>query len=164
MTDVIIRRMTLDDVPQVHQIEAATFTVPWTYASFVYEMTGNPVARYLVAETESEIIGFAGAHIIMDEGHIINIAVKENSRGLGIGGILLESLKQYASNLGVIYMTLEVRVSNAAAIAMYEKQGFIKVHIRKKYYEDTGEDAWLMVCDSMPAADPDFEEPETLHA
>ena len=68
---------------------------------------------------------------------------------------------QYAANLGVRYMTLEVRVATGAPSA-YESLGFIKVHVRKRYYEDNGEDAWLMVCDRLPGAQEDFEEPETL--
>ena len=74
----------------------------------------------------------------------------------------MDGLMQYAANLGVSYMTLEVRVSNAAAIALYQSLGFFKVSVRPKYYEDNQEDALLMVCDKMPEADPDFAEDESL--
>lgn len=162
MAEPIIRRMVRSDVDAVHALEAACFPAPWTHAMFVEEMERNPVARYLVLETEGQVIGFAGAHIILDEGHVTNIAVREDHRGRGLGRKLTLALLQYAADLGARYITLEVRPSNEKAIALYKSLGFIKVSVRKRYYEDNGEDAWLMVCDRLPAADPGFSEPETL--
>lgn len=161
MSDYIIRRMTLSDVDAVHAIEAAAFPMPWSRDSFVKEMTENKTARYLVAQSGDEVIGYAGAWLILDEGHITNVAVREGFRGGGIGMALVRALQQYAANLGVGYMTLEVRRSNAVAIHVYESLGFIRLGVRKRYYEDNGEDALLMVCQDMPPADPDFVEPET---
>ena len=159
---VLIRRMTLEDVDAVHAIETATFRTPWSRADFEHEMTKNPCARYLVAETDGRVAAFAGAHIILDEGHITNIAVLEPFRGQGIGRKITQALLQYASNLGVSYLTLEVREHNEKAQALYRSLGFFKVGIRKKYYEDTGEDAWIMVCDKLPQAEEDFTEAETV--
>ena len=159
----MIRRMSLADAPQVAAVETACFQTPWTLGDFESEMTENPVARYLVAQQGGRIVGFAGAHIILDEGHITNVAVLPGSRSLGIGKILLSALLQYAANLGARYLTLEVRASNAPAIRLYASFGFIKVSVRKKYYADSGEDALLMVCDRLPPAEPDFSEPETLY-
>ncbi|MEJ1730754.1 GNAT family N-acetyltransferase, partial [Escherichia coli] len=82
-------------------------------------------------------------------------------RGKGYGARLIAGLMQYAANLGVQYMTLEVRQSNQAAISLYERAGFVAVGKRKGYYEETGEDAWLMACDSLPPAEASFREPET---
>ena len=158
MDNALIRRMTIDDVPQVHAIEQATFPLPWSLADFTYEMTSNPVARYVVAEQEGVLLGFAGAHIILDEGHITNVAVIKEARGHGLGRLLMDALMQLAANLGARYLTLEVRASNAAALALYQSFGFIKVSVRKKYYEDNGEDALLMVCDQLPPAQDDFQE------
>ena len=76
--------------------------------------------------------------------------------------LLTAGLMQYAANLGVTYMTLEVRRSNETAQSLYRSLGFIQVGVRKKYYEDNGEDALFMVCDHMPPAQEDFEEPETV--
>ena len=160
---VLIRRMTLNDVDAVHEIETATFRTPWSQADFEHEMTKNPCARYLVAETEGRIAAFAGAHIILDEGHITNIAVLEPFRGRGIGRKITQALLQYASNLGASYLTLEVREHNEKAQALYRSLGFIKVGVRKKYYEDTGEDGWIMVCDHLPPAEEDFTEAETVY-
>ena len=161
MAEPVLRRMTLIDVPAVHRLEEAIFSMPWSEKDFVYEMTENKVARYLVIEEAGEIIAFAGAHIILDQAHVTNIAVRQDCRGRGLGRMITYALMQYASNLGAEYLTLEVRQSNVKAQNLYKSLGFVKVNVRKRYYEDTGEDAWLMVCDQLPAADPDFEEDET---
>lgn len=163
MAEYAIRRMTVEDVDGVHAIEAATFATPWSRQSFYEEMTRNACARYLVAVLpDGEIIGFAGVWVVIDEGHITNIAVRKDYRGQGIGQALTAALIQYAANLGVVYMTLEVRRSNTVAQHVYLRNGFIQVGVRKKYYEDNGEDALFMVCDHLPPADPDFEEEETV--
>lgn len=162
MSDTVIRRMTLADVDGVHAIEEATFPRPWTREDFVKEMTRNACARYLVAEQAGEIVGFAGAWIVLDEAHITNIAVARARRGQGVGKALTRGLLQYAANLGVVYATLEVRRSNGVAQGLYKGLGFVYVGLRKRYYEDNGEDAFIFCCDHMPAADPDFEEEETV--
>jgi len=158
-----LRRMERRDLETVAAIEAATFARPWSLESFEQELTRNKVARYLVCVGEDgQVVGYAGAWIVLDESHITNIAVAEKWRGQGAGKALTRSLLQYLSNLGAAYATLEVRLSNARAISLYEGLGFVKVGKRKKYYEDNGEDAWLMVCEKMPEADPDFTEEETV--
>ena len=162
MSETMIRRMTLADVDGVHAIEEATFPRPWTREDFVKEMTQNACARYLVAEQAGEIVGFAGAWIVLDEAHITNIAVAKARRGQGVGKALTRGLLQYAANLGVVYATLEVRRSNGVAQGLYKGLGFVYVGVRKRYYEDNGEDAFIFCCDHMPAADPDFEEEETV--
>ena len=162
MSETMIRRMTLADVDGVHAIEEATFPRPWTREDFVKEMTQNACARYLVAEQAGEIVGFAGAWIVLDEAHITNIAVARARRGQGVGKALTRGLLQYAANLGVVYATLEVRRSNGVAQGLYKGLGFVYVGLRKRYYEDNGEDAFIFCCDHLPAADPDFEEEETV--
>lgn len=161
MSDVIIRRMTMVDVDGVAAVEAATFPTPWSRDAFASEMK-NVAARYLVAEKDGVIIGYAGAWIIIDESHITNIAVLSDYRGKGIGRRLTEGLMQYLSNLGAAYATLEVRKSNEVAQNLYKSLGFLKLGVRKRYYEDNGEDALIMVCDHMPEVDPDFTEDETV--
>ena len=161
-SEIIIRRMTMADVDGVAAVEAATFPTPWSRDAFASEMK-NVAARYLVAVKEGKVIGYAGAWIILDESHITNIAVLAAHRGQKIGRRLTEGLMQYLSNLGAAYVTLEVRKSNEVAQNLYKSLGFIKLGVRKRYYEDNGEDALIMVCDHMPEADPDFEEAETVH-
>ncbi len=160
MSDVIIRRMRGKDLDAVTAIEQATFAVPWSRESFRQELERNVAARYLVAEAEGQVVGYAGAWVILDESHITNIAVAEAWRGWGIGRKLTEALLQYLSNLGACYATLEVRVSNERAQNLYKSLGFVSVGKRKRYYEDNQEDAFLMVCEHMPEVEEDFEEKE----
>ncbi len=162
MSDLIIRRMRLEDCAEVHGIEEKVFATPWSLRDFEKEMTVNRCARYLVAEEDGRIVGFAGAWMILDESHMTNIAVLPEYRGRGTGRRLMTALMQYASNLGVSYMTLEVRAGNEKAQALYKSLGFIRVSVRKKYYEDNGEDAYLMVTERLPPPEDDFEEDETL--
>ncbi len=162
MSEALIRRMELKDLDAVAAIEVATFARPWSRASFEQELTRNVAARYLVAELDGQVVGYAGAWIILDESHVTNIAIEETFRGRGIGKQLTAGLMQYLSNLGAAYATLEVRVSNERAQNLYRSLGFMSIGKRKKYYEDNNEDAFLMVCDHMPPADPDFTEPETV--
>lgn len=158
MGEPLIRFMRLKDTEQVADIEEATFARPWSRESFRQEVTRNVAARYLVAEEDDRILGYAGAWIILDESHITNIAVREDARGRGIGRRLTTELLQVLSNLGAAYATLEVRESNLRAQNLYKSLGFISVGRRKRYYEDNNEDAFLMVCDRMPEADPDYTE------
>ena len=158
--NVRIRRMRMRDVDAVAAIEEATFARPWSRESFRQELERNKAARYLVAEKNGQVVGYAGAWIIIDESHITNIAVTEEERGRGIGRKLTEALMQYISNLGAAYATLEVRVSNERAQNLYRSLGFVSVGKRKRYYEDNGEDAYLMVCEHMPEVEEDFEEHE----
>ena len=154
-----IRRMTLADVPAVRAIEVATFAMPWSLESLQNEMERNACARYLIAEDESgALIAYAGAWIVFDEAHVTNVAVAQAMRGRGIGRAILAALMQYAANMGVQYLTLEVRRSNLVAQKMYQSLGFLKLGLRKRYYEDNGEDAYLMVCQDMPPVEPDFTE------
>lgn len=153
-----IRRMTLKDAADAARLEKESFAQPWSLADFEYEMKDNLVARYVVAEENGRLLGFAGAHMVYEEGHVTNVVVDAACRGKGIGRLLMEALMQYAANLGVQYMTLEVRASNQAAISLYKSLGFIKVSIRAKYYTDNQEDAWLMVSDRMPPIQEDFSD------
>ncbi len=153
-----IRRMTMADVPRVHVLEMETFSTPWSEQSFRDEMEKNRCARYLVAEAKGGLWAYAGAWMILEEGHITNVAVKKEERGKGLGKAITKELMQYAANLGVQYMTLEVRKSNQVAQEMYKSLGFMQLGVRKRYYEDNGEDALLMVCQQMPAVQEGFEE------
>ncbi|MDO5022176.1 MAG: ribosomal protein S18-alanine N-acetyltransferase [Eubacteriales bacterium] len=162
MDNITIRRMTSSDIEAVQKIDGIVNKAPWSLESYTFEITQNPVARYFVAEFNNDLIGFCGMQVIIDEGHITNIAVLEEHRGKGIGSSLFYNMLSYASNLGAVYMTLEVRKSNAPAIALYKKFGFFTVSTRKNYYPDTGEDAYIMVLYKLPEASPDFTEPETL--
>ncbi|MBN1777398.1 MAG: ribosomal protein S18-alanine N-acetyltransferase [Clostridiales bacterium] len=156
---ISIRRMTKNDIKAVHDIEMDTFSVPWPEPSFHHELEQNPAARYLVAaEDDGTVVAYAGAWMVFEEGHITNIAVKQEFRGRGIGRALTRALIQYAANLGVQYMTLEVRKSNFVAQRMYRELGFENLSVRKRYYPDNQEDAILMVLQRLPEVQEDFSE------
>lgn len=136
------REARCDDAAGVYEVEKQSFDTPWSFESIYYDLCTNPVAHYVVAETGGRIAGFAGLHAIVGEGHITNIAVLPGFRGKGVGRMLLQTLLSQNSQL--ISYTLEVRVSNAAAIALYESFGFTQCGIRPRYYADNGEDAVIM--------------------
>ena len=99
-----------------------------------------------------DIIGFAGFWIMADEAHIINLAVRERHRHRGIGELLLIATIDLASQLNARIITLEVRVSNTAAVNLYGKYGFIQVGLRRAYYVDNKEDAILMSTENITSA------------
>lgn len=149
MSEIRIRVATAEDIDAMTELDATCFSAPWSRASFEAELTTNQLAWYLVAEEIiSEgvglIIGYAGLWAIEDEGHITNVAVHPDYRRMHLGHILVEMLIDQTRKEGLKRFTLEVRVSNAAAIALYEQFGFVSAGLRKGYYEDNNEDAMIM--------------------
>ena len=142
--DIVIRNMRESDLDDVMEIEKDAFTTPWTREAFLMEITKNQLAKYIVAEIDETIVGYGGIWLIIDEGHITNIAVKSNYRGLGVGNALVEGLIFLCTKLDINGMTLEVRVSNTVAKNLYKKYGFVESGIRPKYYQDNNEDALIM--------------------
>ncbi len=140
----MLRPMTMADLDAVCEIEEQCFSVPWSRESMEKELAGNDQAHYLVAEINEKVVGYAGFWQVLDEGHIMNIAVAPEMRGHGIGEELMRAMLQQGMQLGIIYWTLEVRVSNIAAVKLYEKVGFTSAGIRPGYYEKPKEDANIM--------------------
>lgn len=138
------RSMTLADIPTIVAIEAESFATPWSEEAFVNELTNNHFARYMVMDYEDAVIGYAGMWTIMDEAHVTNVAVREGYRGQGLGERLMTELQRTALLFGARRMTLEVRVSNDVAQALYRKLGFEPSGIRPGYYSDNMEDALIM--------------------
>lgn len=138
------RNMTLSDLDRVMEIELKSFTVPWSRDAYLMELTQNHFAKYLVAEVGDEVVGYAGVWVIIDEGHITNIAIDPSQRGKKLGEELMRRMMALAIAHGAERMTLEVRVSNLPAIRLYEKMGFVSHGIRKGYYTDNNEDAMIM--------------------
>ena len=154
MSEITIGLMTLDDVDAVAAIEAATFRTPWSKESFYREVTDNACARYVVLREDGEAIAYAGVWFVLDEGHITNIAVRADRRGMGYGEQVTRAMIQLAADSGMNWMTLEVRRSNVAAQNLYHKLGFIDVGYRKRYYENT-EDALIMALEKLPEGHPE---------
>lgn len=149
---LLLRKMTLKDIDHVMTVERRSFSAPWSRQAFVTELVDNQFARYVVAEYEGRIIGYAGVWLIVDEGHVTNIAVDPDFRGRHLGETLLRTLMSTCVSSGMRRMTLEVRVSNFVAKRLYEKLGFVDVGVRKGYYTDNHEDAAIMWVDLPPAA------------
>ncbi len=143
----VLRQMSMDDLPAIIEIEHEAFTLPWTEEAFRNELTMNHFARYMVLELNGYIVAYAGMWTIMDEAHVTNIAVREAYRGRGLGELLLVRMMEWAIELGMIRMTLEVRVTNEPAQNLYRKLGFTSAGVRKAYYSDNNEDALIMWCE-----------------
>jgi ribosomal-protein-alanine N-acetyltransferase len=141
---ITFRFMREEDIDQVMNVEMQSFTLPWTREAFYNELHHNQYARYLVLEDGGKIAGYCGAWIVVDEAHITNIAVLPEYRGKKLGEALLMKMIELARSMGAIRMTLEVRVSNTVAQSLYKKFGFQIGGIRKNYYTDNQEDAYVM--------------------
>ncbi len=147
---VTIRKMLLEDLPTVVQIDRMSFSLPWPEQTYRYEITANPSARCLVAETdEKKIAAMIVSWIVVDELHIATFATHCNYRRKGIGSLLLTEALNDGRRLGMRRAFLEVRAGNEAAQAMYRKFGFAVTGRRPKYYRDNDEDAILMTLESL---------------
>ena len=141
---VRIEPMTLEDIPVVLEIERASFLTPWPPEAFQQEVLHNRLSRYLVARRGGAVVGYAGVWLMVDEAHITTFAVHPDWRRQGIGRRLLQGMLVVAEEMRAARMTLEVRVSNEAAQALYRDHGFAVAGRRERYYTDDGEDAFIM--------------------
>ena len=139
---VVYRKMTAEDVPFISRLEEETFSMPWSADSFL-EMISKEDARYYVAEEDGRLLGGCGVLMIAGEGNITNVAIAPETRNRGIGTALLRHLMAEGDREGLTAYTLEVRVSNAAAIHVYEKLGFVSAGVRPGFYEKPVEDALI---------------------
>ena len=138
------RKMTVEDIGRVFEIEAQSFKTPWTKEAFHTEIVENTLAEYIVLTYEDFVIGYGGMWLIMDEMHITNVALATDFRGKGYSKVLISAMIRFGQDKKFNHMTLEVREGNSVAIALYEQFGFVRVGKRPKYYVDTGEDALVM--------------------
>jgi ribosomal-protein-alanine N-acetyltransferase len=170
--------MTVADLPQIAEIEAESFPSAWPSSAYKRELQNNNLARYLVvvrqdapvpqprglrrllsamrirfgrppSPPEDYVVGFIGIWFMVDETHIVTVAVRESGRRKGVGELLLLAAFDLSREKGVPALTLECRVSNTAAQALYEKYGFQRLGIRKRYYTDNNEDAVIMTTPSI---------------
>jgi ribosomal-protein-alanine N-acetyltransferase len=168
-----VRPMQLVDVPVVMAIEHTAFSLPWPEGAYRHEITQNELAHYYVLcfcspvacrklgssswwrrirsgfKQEAEpspgvVLGYGGFWMMVDEAHISTLAIRQDVRGHGLGEFLLLGLLDEARRLGAQLATLEVRVSNAVARALYTKYGFRETGRRTAYYHDNNEDALIM--------------------
>jgi ribosomal-protein-alanine N-acetyltransferase len=146
---MLIRKMTLDDLPAVLELDKLSFTLPWPERSFRFEVTANEASRCWVAEVDQRVVGMVVAWLFVDEAHIATIATHPDFRRQGIGRKLLSHTLLSAMKEGARSSFLEVRESNEAAQDMYRKFGYVEAGRRKRYYKDNDEDAILMNLESL---------------
>jgi len=139
---ITIRRLGYSDLPQVIAVERRAFPTPWSLAMFVLELS-KPSGICLAASIGNDLVGYLICSRYDDVWHLMNVAVDPSRRRRGVGTALLEKMLERAG-LGRDRYTLEVRTSNLGAIKLYEQFGFTTEGMRRRYYQDTGEDALIM--------------------
>ena len=130
-------------VMQVAALEKQCFSEPWSENSVASELN-NPLSLWLVAVDDGDLAGYVGSQTVMDETDMMNIAVDVRYRRQGVAQALVEALAEQLKKAGSRCLTLEVRISNQPAIALYEKLGFAQVGKRPNYYRNPKEDALIL--------------------
>ena len=128
----------------VVRIEEEAYPKPWSASLFLSELAQGSTRRYTVGTIGPIVVGYAGLMMVEEDGHITTLTVDPGWHHRGIGTVLLADMARAARPLGVRHLTLEVRVGNAPAQALYRRFGFAPVGVRKNYYAETGEDAIIM--------------------
>ncbi len=146
----MIRPMQMSDVPQLAALEQLCFSDPWSAASIASELS-NPLSLWLVDECGEGVVGYVGSQSVPPEADLMNLAVAPAYRAQGIGRALLCRLQTLLHKQGITSLSLEVRVSNAPARALYDSLGFAEVGKRPRYYVNPIEDALILrkeLCDA----------------
>ena len=143
--------MAPEDIAEVMAVERAAYSAGWPPTSFERELTHNGMARYVVVREAAggEVAGFAGLWLMVDEAHVVTVAVLPEARRRGLGRALVHGLVVVAQEHGMALATLEVRPSNEAARMLYRRYGFYEVGARKGYYADNHEDALIMTTEDL---------------
>ena len=136
-------KMTQAHVAQVAQLEKLCFSLPWSENSVASELR-NPLSLWIVAVEGETLAGYVGSQSVMGEADMMNLAVQPEFRRQGVGETLVSALVAALAEQKVSSLTLEVRASNAPAISLYEKLGFIQVGRRPNYYRNPKEDALIL--------------------
>jgi ribosomal-protein-alanine N-acetyltransferase len=147
---VRIRRLAYSDLPAVIGIERRSFVTPWSLAMFVLELSKPSGICLAMVDDEGVLIGYLVCSRYEEVWHLMNVAVDPARRRRRIATELIEQLFEDAG--ADARFTLEVRISNTAAIAMYERFGFRSAGLRRRYYHDNGEDALIMWLDAARRA------------
>lgn len=138
-----ISPMTNKTVAAVAALERLCFANPWSLDALESELL-NPLATYLVAEEDGQLAGYAGMHCVVDEGYVTNVAVAPAFRRRGVARELMLALEVLCRRRRMVFLSLEVRVSNTGAIALYRGLGYGQAGLRPGYYSHPTEDALLM--------------------
>lgn len=138
-----IERLKPEYFDGVVSLEQECFAHPWTKDA-IEEYYGNPNAYFFVALEDGKVVGYIGTYMVMDECFVTNLAVTESYRRQGIGNALVLEATRNANANGASFITLEVRISNGAAVSVYRKNDFISEGVRPGFYRDPDEDALIM--------------------
>lgn len=136
-------------IPSVLRIEAKVYPRPWSAGLFLSELSQKENRAYFVARNNARVIGYCGMMLLAGEAHITNIAVDPDYQRFKIGTKMMLALLEDACDRGATASTLEVRRTNLAAQEMYRQFGFETVGVRRGYYVETGEDAFVMWADGI---------------
>ena len=140
---LVIRDAREGDLERLEALEGLCFSVPWTREMLRSQLPDGQHV-FLAAEEDGQVLGYVGMTFVLDEGYIGNVAVDPAARRRGIGRALISELLARARALSLSFVTLEVRETNAPAIALYAGFGFAPVGLRKNYYDSPRENALLM--------------------
>ena len=133
----------LEHVSALEELEKLCFSTPWN-EQMIKSQLPDDKHEFIVAVNEEDLLGYVGMMYILDEGYISNVAVSPEHRRRGIADLLLSYLHAEAEKLSLCFVSLEVRASNAPAISLYSKHGYIEEGRRKNYYQKPREDAIIM--------------------
>lgn len=139
-----VRRATIEDAKEIFAIEMECFSVPWSLDSIETELLNEDKKLYYVVEDANGVVGYAGAWLVYDEGQITNIAIRPSARRQGFGAKLTSALIEECFKRGMHEIFLEVRISNLSALFLYRQLGFTVKGMRKNYYSEPKEDAYIM--------------------
>lgn len=139
-----VRRATIEDAKEIFAIEMECFSVPWSLDSIETELLNEDNKLYYVVDDANGVVGYAGAWLVYDEGQITNIAIRPSARRQGFGAKLTSALIEECFKRGMHEIFLEVRISNLFALSLYRQLGFTVKGMRKNYYSEPKEDAYIM--------------------
>jgi ribosomal-protein-alanine N-acetyltransferase len=152
--NITVTRVTPESIGEVDEIsvlQSETFTNPWSAQSLRWEIANTDVARLYVMRADSTLVGFCACWVILDELHINSLAIDQAWRRQGLASRLLRDVCRDGGAAGATQATLEVRRSNEAALALYQRLGFTCEGVRKDYYQTPREDALVLWCRNLAA-------------
>ena len=160
MGEIVFRNALSQDAEALAELEILCFSDPWSREALTRDLAENPLSRYYVAESEGRVAAYAGVWLVLDQAHIIDVAVHPSLRRQGNGRALVDEVLRRTGEAGVTSWTLEVRRSNEPALALYRSLGFLAAGIRKNYYEHPVEDALILWLGLPEGSALDFREGE----
>ena len=144
MNDFSVERLTYEHLGGIAELEELCFSLPWSEKALELLLNDSNVG-FVALDKEKRVAAYGGMLCVLDEGQITNIATHPEFRRKGLGERVVSALVEYGSENGLSVISLEVRESNAAAISLYEKPGFLAVGKRKNFYSNPTEDAIVML-------------------